>query len=167
MAMKFPQSMVKSVAIKGPCWLETGTCRLRLQRWNHGHYNCWTSQPLERNSGWISEKHSFCGKNGQSRPSDSQIFQVMIFFFFFFNEPKFLSLLIPRMAIHSSILAWRIPWTDSPWGRKESDKTEWLSLHFTSHTYRNTNIMGQCLVLILLSSLSSRHLDSSSAFMHF
>ena len=26
-------------------------------------------------------------------------------------------------ATHSSILAWRIPWT-SPWGRKESDKTE-------------------------------------------
>ena len=29
-------------------------------------------------------------------------------------------------AIHSSILAWRIPWT-SPWGRKESDTTERLS----------------------------------------
>ena len=33
-------------------------------------------------------------------------------------------------ANHSSILAWRIPWT-SPWGRKESDTTERLSL---SHT---------------------------------
>ena len=30
-------------------------------------------------------------------------------------------------ASPSSILAWRIPWT-SPRGRKESDKTEWLSL---------------------------------------
>ena len=30
-------------------------------------------------------------------------------------------------ATHSSILAWRIPWT-SPWGRKESDTTEQLSL---------------------------------------
>ena len=29
-------------------------------------------------------------------------------------------------ATHSSILAWRIPWT-SPWGRKESDTTEQLS----------------------------------------
>ena len=32
------------------------------------------------------------------------------------------------MATHSSILAWRIPWTedpDSPWGRQESDLTEW------------------------------------------
>ena len=33
------------------------------------------------------------------------------------------------MAIHSSILAWRIPWTEkpvgySPWGRRESDTTE-------------------------------------------
>ena len=27
-------------------------------------------------------------------------------------------------ATHSSILAWRIPWTDSPWGLKESDTTE-------------------------------------------
>ena len=25
---------------------------------------------------------------------------------------------------HSSILAWRIPWTDSPWSCKESDTTE-------------------------------------------
>ena len=33
------------------------------------------------------------------------------------------------MATHSSVLAWRIPWTEepggySPWGRKESDTTE-------------------------------------------
>ena len=33
------------------------------------------------------------------------------------------------MATHSSILAWRIPWTKelggySPWGCKESDRTE-------------------------------------------
>ena len=31
-------------------------------------------------------------------------------------------------ATHSSILAWRIPWTVYPWGRKESDTTERLSL---------------------------------------
>ena len=37
-----------------------------------------------------------------------------------------------RIATHSSMLAWRIPWTDSPWGRKESDTTERLSLHFCS-----------------------------------
>ena len=39
-----------------------------------------------------------------------------------------------EMAIHSSIIAWKIPWTEepsrlhSPWGRKESDMTE--RLHF-------------------------------------
>ena len=32
-------------------------------------------------------------------------------------------------ATHSSILAWRIPWTVySSWGRKDSDTTERLSL---------------------------------------
>ena len=31
-------------------------------------------------------------------------------------------------ATHSSILAWRIPWAYSPWGHKESDTTEQLSL---------------------------------------
>ena len=36
------------------------------------------------------------------------------------------------MATHSSILAWRIPWTEkpgalSPWGHKESDMTERLT----------------------------------------
>jgi len=39
------------------------------------------------------------------------------------------------MAIHSSILAWWIPMnqgTYSPWGVKESDKTEQLS---TQHTH--------------------------------
>ena len=37
------------------------------------------------------------------------------------------------MAIHFSIPAWRIPWTEepgrySPWGRTESDTTERLTL---------------------------------------
>ena len=39
-----------------------------------------------------------------------------------------------EMATHSSILAWRIPWTEEPgyssWGRKESDTTERLRLFF-------------------------------------
>ena len=35
-------------------------------------------------------------------------------------------ILVEGMAVHSSILAWRIPWTEetggySPWGRRESD----------------------------------------------
>ena len=37
------------------------------------------------------------------------------------------------MATHSSILAWKIPWTEEPgelrpWGRKVSDTTESLTL---------------------------------------
>ena len=38
-----------------------------------------------------------------------------------------------EMATHSSILAWRIPWTEEPsrlystWGRRESDTTEQLT----------------------------------------
>ena len=38
-----------------------------------------------------------------------------------------------EMATHSSILAWKTPWTEepgrlySPWGHKESDMTEWLT----------------------------------------
>ena len=40
-----------------------------------------------------------------------------------------------RKHTHSSILAWRIPWTVySPWGHKESDMTERLSLF----TFTNT-----------------------------
>ena len=37
------------------------------------------------------------------------------------------------MAPHSSTLAWKIPWTEEPgcgpWGREESDTTEWLPFH--------------------------------------
>ena len=39
-----------------------------------------------------------------------------------------------EMATHSSILAWRIPWTEeyggySSWGQKESDMNEWLTIY--------------------------------------
>ena len=34
-------------------------------------------------------------------------------------------------AIHSSILAWRIPWTEKPVGHKELDMTETLT-----HTHK-------------------------------
>ena len=51
------------------------------------------------------------------------------------------------MATHSSILAWRIPWTEEPGGlqstgRKESDTTEGLhftSLHFKKETSKTEN----------------------------
>ena len=40
-----------------------------------------------------------------------------------------------EMAIHSSTIAWKIPWTEEPgryslWGRKELDTTEQLHFHF-------------------------------------
>ena len=35
------------------------------------------------------------------------------------------------MAPHSSILAWKIPWMEEPWGREESDATERLHFHFS------------------------------------
>ena len=43
------------------------------------------------------------------------------------------------MGTHSSILAWRIPWMRSlegyiPWGHKESDTTEWLTLSLSTVT---------------------------------
>ena len=43
-----------------------------------------------------------------------------------------------EMATHSSILAWRIPWTEElgglqSTGRKESDTTERLHFHFHCH----------------------------------
>ena len=33
-----------------------------------------------------------------------------------------------EMAIHTSIFAWIIPWTEEPWGHKELDMTERLPL---------------------------------------
>ena len=47
------------------------------------------------------------------------------------------------MATHSSILAWKIPWTDvlgglySPWGHKESDTTEGLTHTLRRSEYQN------------------------------
>ena len=44
-----------------------------------------------------------------------------------------------EMAVHSSILAWKIPRRSlvgyRPWGRKESDTTERLHFHFHVHLY--------------------------------
>ena len=47
-------------------------------------------------------------------------------------------LLEKEMVTHSSILAWKIPWTKKrPWGRKESDMTEQLHFYFLSLLYVN------------------------------
>ena len=65
------------------------------------------------------------------------LFLMLSFKQFFFNSSFSFSLsgsLVPflekEMAVHSSILAWRIPWTEEPgegyslWSHKESDTTE-------------------------------------------
>ena len=44
------------------------------------------------------------------------------------------------LATHSNILAWIIPWTEepggySPWGRKESNTTEQLTLSLFTFTF--------------------------------
>ena len=49
------------------------------------------------------------------------------------------------VATHSSILAWRIPWTEepgglSPWGRKELDTAERLTLFMYIYMYIHTHI---------------------------
>ena len=54
------------------------------------------------------------------------------------------------MAIHSSILAWRIPWTEepagyNPWGLKELDTTKGLT-----HTHLTEKRSKQYLKLVLL-----------------
>ena len=61
-----------------------------------------------------------------------------------------------EMVIHSSILAWRIPWREepgghSPRGHKESDMTE--RLH-TSHTMQTFMFMLPMLLLLLLRRFS-------------
>ena len=44
------------------------------------------------------------------------------------------------MATHSSILAWRIPWTeDSPQGHKKLDMTE-VTEHIRTHTRMSVSV---------------------------
>ena len=50
-------------------------------------------------------------------------------------------------AAHSSILAWRIPWTEepagySPWGRRELDMAERLTLPFSGAVTRGLDGWG-------------------------
>ena len=52
-----------------------------------------------------------------------------------------------EMAIHSSILAWEVPWTDEPgwlaesprpWHHKKLNRTECLHVHAHTHTHTHT-----------------------------
>ena len=53
------------------------------------------------------------------------------------------------MATHSSVLAWKIPWTEkpgglNPWGCKESDMTEWLTQTHTHNSWLLNSKEGLC-----------------------
>ena len=53
-----------------------------------------------------------------------------------------------EMATHSSILTWRIPWTEDPggpWGRKESDTTERLHFYFHFKPLKRPVTLGKLL----------------------
>ena len=71
---------------------------------------------------------------------------------------RFLGLEDPQekgMATHSSTLAWRIPWTEKPgglqpWGRKESDTIEWLTLCWHQSKVK---LWGTCLAFFDFSFL--------------
>ena len=52
------------------------------------------------------------------------------------------------MATHSSILAWRIPWTEEPGGlqslgSQESDTTERQSARTRTHTHTHTHFISE------------------------
>ena len=58
-----------------------------------------------------------------------------------------------KMATHSSVFAWKVPWNReawcaSPWGRKESDMTEQLSVHPS---------FFQCLCVLVVSNSLRPH----------
>ena len=57
-------------------------------------------------------------------------------------------------ATHSSILAWRIPWT-VPWGHKESDMTERLSLIFQVRPSKILSIHSHTKVRVIIEKSKS------------
>ena len=63
-AMKCPQSIVKQVAVKGPCWLEVGTGQLPLQRWSWPLLAADLRHPLKGVQGGDQKQGTLCsGKN--------------------------------------------------------------------------------------------------------
>ena len=67
-----------------------------------------------------------------------------------------------EMATHSSILAWKSPWTEepggySPWGHKESDTTEQLSTAHNTNTKKKTLMAGgESMKMQCISSLRNK-----------
>ena len=71
---------------------------------------------IAREALWLSGKESTCQCSRRGFESLGQ------------DDP-----LKEEMATHSSILAWRIPWTEEPgWSRKEWDMTKQLGMHTCS-----------------------------------
>ena len=72
------------------------------------------------------------------------------------------------MTTHSSILAWRIPWTEelggySPWGCKELDTTERLThTRMCVYIYMYMSVLLSQLILSSLSPVVSTSLLSTS-----
>ena len=78
---------------------------------------------------WLSGKESICSAGGLGSISGSK------------------RSLEKGMATHSSILAWRIPWTEEPSGlqsmsRPESDTTKRLSTHLHTHLHIHIFLLG-------------------------
>ena len=71
------------------------------------------------------------------------------------------------MATHSSILAWRIPWTESlvgyrPWGRKASDTTEnftFTAKYFCSSLLSFCTLFKSKLAIFLLDNFLKKVVD--------
>ena len=69
-------------------------------------------------------------KNEISKQKQIQLFEGKEAFKYSSRQLYVRQLIQTPLQSHSNILAWRIPWTVyvSPWGHKESDTTEQLSL---------------------------------------
>ena len=62
-------------------------------------------------------------------------------------------LLEEEMATHSSILTWKIPWTEepgSPWGCKELDTTEQFSFFFTFTQFSLSFTFTQWIIVVVV-----------------
>ena len=74
---------------------------------------------------------------------------------------------------HSRIFAWRIPWSEDPgglypWGQKELEATEWLTLHFSLvDNVQNMEIKGENMHLKTAQSRNVTQLHSDVSIIWF
>ena len=93
---------------------------------NPPQYSC-LENPMDRGAWWVTRvRHNIVTK---------QRYYILAIIMFFYNY-VIVTILEEAMAPHSSILAWKIPWTEEP-GRLQSmgtlrvRPTEWLHFHFS------------------------------------